>query len=91
VDNDLRNGPCRQVLQNACAQAGFTPNYVVETHDYRTAIALVATGIGITVVPALGVGELPKELITVARSTTCADLLKVPAADGHCGYPGCST
>lgn len=66
VDNDLRAGPCRQVLLSACAQAGFAPNFVVETHDYRTAIAFVATGIGITVVPSLGVGELPKDLTTVA-------------------------
>lgn len=66
VDNDLRDGPCRQVLLNACAQAGFAPGFVVETHDYRTAIAFVATGIGITVVPSLGVGELPKDLTTVA-------------------------
>jgi DNA-binding transcriptional LysR family regulator len=66
VDNDLRDGPCRQVLVAACAQVGFTPRFVVETHDYRTAIAFVATGIGITVVPSLGVGELPKDLTTVA-------------------------
>lgn len=66
VDNDVREGPCRQVLLSACAQAGFAPNFVVETHDYRTAIAFVATGIGITVVPSLGVDELPKDTTTVA-------------------------
>lgn len=66
VDNDLREGPCRQVLLDACAQAGFAPRFVVEAHDYRTAIAFVATGIGITVIPALGVGELPKDLTAVA-------------------------
>jgi DNA-binding transcriptional LysR family regulator len=66
VDNDLREGACRQVLLDACAQAGFAPSFVVETYDYRTAIAFVSTGIGITVVPALGVGELPKDLTTLA-------------------------
>jgi DNA-binding transcriptional LysR family regulator len=66
VDNDLRDGPCRQVLLSACAQAGFAPRFVVETHDYRTATAFVATGIGITVMPALGIGELAKDLTTVA-------------------------
>lgn len=66
VDNDLRDGACRQVLLNACAQAGFSPSFVVETHDYRTAMSFVATGIGLTVVPALGVGELPEGLTTVA-------------------------
>lgn len=66
VDNDLHDGPCRQVLLSACAQAGFAPRYVVETHDYQTAIAFVATGIGITVVPSLGIGELQKDLTTVS-------------------------
>jgi DNA-binding transcriptional LysR family regulator len=66
VDNDLRDGPCRAVLLDACACAGFTPRFVVETHDYRTAISFVATGIGITVVPRLGVVDLPKDLTTVA-------------------------
>lgn len=66
VDNDLREGPCRQVVLSACAQAGFVPCFVVETHDYRTAFAFVATGIGITVVPSLAVGELPEDLTTVA-------------------------
>ncbi|MEU5260619.1 LysR family transcriptional regulator [Amycolatopsis sp. NPDC021455] len=65
VDNDLREGPCRQVLLNACAQAGFSPGFVVETHDYRTAMSFVATGIGLTVVPELGIGELPEDLTTV--------------------------
>ncbi len=65
VDNDLHEGPCRQVLLNACAQAGFSPGFVVETHDYRTAMAFVATGIGLTVVPSLGIGELPEGLTTV--------------------------
>ncbi|WP_037370863.1 LysR family transcriptional regulator [Amycolatopsis orientalis] len=66
VDNDLREGPCRQVLLNACTQAGFSPSFVVETHDYRTAMSFVATGIGLTVVPELGLGELPDGLTTVA-------------------------
>ncbi|GAB3002346.1 LysR family transcriptional regulator [Saccharothrix stipae] len=66
VDNDLRTGSCRQVLLDACARAGFTPGFVVEAHDYRTAISFVATGIGLTVVPALGIGELPEGLTTLA-------------------------
>lgn len=66
VDNEPREGACRQVLLNACAQAGFSPSFVVETHDYRTAMSFVATGIGLTVVPALAIGELPENLTTVA-------------------------
>ncbi|AXB41173.1 LysR family transcriptional regulator [Amycolatopsis albispora] len=65
VDNDLRQGACRRLLLTACARAGFSPRFAVETHDYRTAISFVATGIGITVLPELGIRELPAGLTTV--------------------------
>jgi DNA-binding transcriptional LysR family regulator len=65
VDNDLRHGACRQVIVTACAEAGFSPQFAVETHDYPTAIQFVATGIGITVLPRLGIGTLPEHLATV--------------------------
>jgi DNA-binding transcriptional LysR family regulator len=65
VDNDLSHGACRQVLLAACAEAGFSPRFAVETHDYQTAIPFVATGIGITVIPALGLRNLPEGLATV--------------------------
>lgn len=68
VDNDLQQGACRQVLLDACAEAGFSPSFVVQTHDYGTAIPFVSTGIGITVVPRLGIGELPAGLTTVRLS-----------------------
>ncbi|WP_091674499.1 LysR family transcriptional regulator [Amycolatopsis marina] len=65
VDNDLNHGACRQVLLAACAEAGFSPRFSVETHDYHTAIPFVATGIGITVIPELGIGELPAGLTAI--------------------------
>ena len=65
VDNDVKNGACREVLLKACAEAGFSPEFAVETHDYRTAISFVATGIGITVLPRLGIAELPAGLVRV--------------------------
>ncbi len=65
VDNDLRDGACRRVLLAACAEAGFAPEFAVETHDYRTAIPFVATGIGITAIPELGLVDMPAELVAV--------------------------
>jgi DNA-binding transcriptional LysR family regulator len=65
IDNDLSNGACRQVLLTACAEAGFSPGFTVETHDYQTAIPFVATGIGITLMPQLAIGNLPKGLTAV--------------------------
>lgn len=65
VDNDLGTGACRDVLIAACAEAGFAPRFAIETHDYTTAMSFVATGIGITVIPRLGIGTLPAGLRSV--------------------------
>jgi DNA-binding transcriptional LysR family regulator len=66
VDNDFARGPCRQVVLDACSSVGFSPGFHVETHDYPTAISFVAAGVGITVLPRLGVSTmLPDGLIAV--------------------------
>lgn len=65
VDNDFSHGACRQVLLAACAEAGFSPQFSVEAQDYLTAVQFVATGIGITVMPRLGLGTLPEGVATV--------------------------
>lgn len=57
VDSVLPSGPCRDLVLNFCAGAGFTPKFVVESgDDYLTAQAFVAAGLGVTIVPRLGLG-----------------------------------
>lgn len=53
VDNDVSNGPCRRILLNACAAVGFTPRFRLETQDHAPAVAFVAAGGGVTVLPRL--------------------------------------
>lgn len=65
IDNDVARGPCREGVLRACAAAGFAPLFRVETHDYTTAIRFVAAGVGVTVVPALAMIELPPDVIAV--------------------------
>ena len=65
VDNDFSRGVCRQVVLDACAAAGFAPAFRIETHDYPSAIAFVAEGVGITVLPRLGAGTLPAGVCAV--------------------------
>jgi DNA-binding transcriptional LysR family regulator len=65
VDNDFSRGPCRRVVIDACSSLGFSPPFRVETHDYPTAISFVAAGVGITVLPRLGVGSLPPGLVAI--------------------------
>jgi DNA-binding transcriptional LysR family regulator len=66
VDNDVARGPCRRAVLEACASVGFSPCFHVETPDYPTAISLVSAGVGITVLPRLGIGaQLPHGLAVV--------------------------
>jgi DNA-binding transcriptional LysR family regulator len=65
VDNDFARGRCRANLIEACRAAGFSPPFHVEAHDYRTAIAFVDAGIGITVLPRLGAANLPPGVAVV--------------------------
>ncbi|MFE9784240.1 LysR family transcriptional regulator [Nocardia salmonicida] len=80
IDNDTSHGPCRQAMLNACAAAGFTPRFVVETTDYPSALRFVARGVGITVVPRLGATDLPSGACALEltnptpRRTICAHI-----------------
>ncbi len=80
IDNDTSHGPCRQAMLNACAAAGFTPRFVVETTDYPSALRFVARGVGLTVVPRLGATDLPSGACALEltnptpRRTICAHI-----------------
>ncbi|WP_158881109.1 LysR family transcriptional regulator [Amycolatopsis anabasis] len=56
VGNEWPPGPCRDIMLDACAAAGFSPNFGVESEDYQTAQGFVAAGLGVTLVPELGLG-----------------------------------
>lgn len=65
VDNDVVQGPCRQVVLDACAAAGIVPGFHVEAHDYPSALAFVAVGVGVTVLPRLGTVTMPAGVVAV--------------------------
>jgi DNA-binding transcriptional LysR family regulator len=71
VDNDFAHGWCRANLLEACTAAGFSPPFRVEAHDYPTALAFVAAGIGLTVLPEIAAAHLPDGVtpIRVVRPT----------------------
>ncbi len=77
IDNEPVTGRCRVRLLRACAAAGFSPMYGVQTEDHMTAIAFVAASVGITVVPRLctkvlrdGVVAVPVHNPTPTRTVT---------------------
>jgi DNA-binding transcriptional LysR family regulator len=47
------NGPCAEISLAAAAEAGFTPHVNHRVDDYTAALALVAVGAGISLVPRL--------------------------------------
>ncbi|MFF0016146.1 LysR family transcriptional regulator [Streptomyces sp. NPDC005374] len=49
-------GPCLEAQLTACAAAGFQPRFVVDSEDYATAQGFVAAGLGVTMIPRLGLG-----------------------------------
>ncbi|MGA5822825.1 LysR family transcriptional regulator [Kitasatospora sp. NPDC094028] len=49
-------GPCLDIMTDACAAAGFTPNVVAASEDYASAIGFVAAGLGVGLVPRLALG-----------------------------------
>ena len=56
VGNEWPTGQCSEIVREACAAAGFTPDVVVQADDYATAQGFVAAGLGVSVIPRLGLG-----------------------------------
>ncbi|MCP2095336.1 MULTISPECIES: LysR family transcriptional regulator [Actinosynnema] len=56
VDSVPEPGACKDAVLAACAAAGFTPDFVVDAADFPTAQGFVAAGLGVSVIPDLGLG-----------------------------------
>ncbi|ALG13787.1 LysR family transcriptional regulator [Kibdelosporangium phytohabitans] len=54
ISTEFVPGPCADLMMNACAAAGFTPNVAVESEDYTTSQGFVAAGLGVALIPRLG-------------------------------------
>ncbi len=54
---------CTEILQLVCAEAGFTPKLVFECNDYAIAQGLIASGVGIALIPALVLANLRSDVV----------------------------
>ncbi|WP_328940483.1 LysR substrate-binding domain-containing protein [Streptomyces sp. NBC_00250] len=52
-----RPGPCLDAVLEACAAAGFAPDIAVECEEYATAQGFVAAGLGVSLIPLMGLGS----------------------------------
>jgi DNA-binding transcriptional LysR family regulator len=50
---------CAEMIQRACARAGFVPRVVARASDFQVLLSLVAAGAGVTLVPRLASRWLP--------------------------------
>lgn len=65
IDNDKGEGPCRTILFDACARAGVQVQFKHEAHSFVAALHMVGRGLGITLLPRLGVDQLPAGVVIV--------------------------
>ncbi|WSN71521.1 LysR substrate-binding domain-containing protein [Streptomyces sp. NBC_01361] len=54
VDTEGVAGPCHEIVRDACAAAGFSPDFSVASQDYATPQGFVAAGMGIGLMPLMG-------------------------------------
>jgi DNA-binding transcriptional LysR family regulator len=47
-------GGCRAIMEMLCREAGFEPRVAFESDDYLTVQGLVAAGVGVAMIPSLG-------------------------------------
>lgn len=50
--------PCQELVQRVCATAGFAPRVAATCSDYRSILALVAAGAGVSLIPELALTGL---------------------------------
>jgi DNA-binding transcriptional LysR family regulator len=53
---------CAEMIQRACARAGFVPGVVARATYFDVLLSLVAAGAGVTLVPALAARRLPPQI-----------------------------
>jgi DNA-binding transcriptional LysR family regulator len=53
---------CAEMIQRACARAGFVPRVVARATDFQVLLSLVAAGAGVTLVPQLAARWLPPQV-----------------------------
>jgi DNA-binding transcriptional LysR family regulator len=79
--NSTSASSCHPFLERACLAVGFEPHVAAETIDHRTLHHLVASGVGLAVIPVLSQLDLPSSL--VARPIRSAPKRRIHAAFRH--------
>ncbi|QKW05156.1 LysR family transcriptional regulator [Streptomyces sp. NA04227] len=79
-------GPCLQPVVDACAAAGFTPHFVAASEDYATTQGFVAAGLGVGLIPRLGLTN-PHPDVVISRVRHPEPVRAIHAAVRQVGLP----
>jgi DNA-binding transcriptional LysR family regulator len=76
-----------QVVLDACAAAGFSPGFVVESENYACAQGFVAAGLGVSLVPLLGVEQRPGVVVRRVRNPEPVRVIYAVVRESLAGQP----
>jgi DNA-binding transcriptional LysR family regulator len=71
---------CHAITEAACAAAGFQPKIAHYASDFPACVALVAVGLGVTVIPTLGFPHIPPNSVRVLPINPPTPLRHISAA-----------
>lgn len=63
ISDDIGENACSRITYRAWHSAGFVPKAVVQAADHHGAIAFVAAGVGVSVMPLLAALDLPPSVV----------------------------
>ncbi|MEU8525728.1 LysR family transcriptional regulator [Streptomyces sp. NPDC048629] len=87
-----RPGPCLDAVLEACAAAGFTPGYTVECEEYATAQGFVAAGLGISLIPLMGLGSRhPNVVVRTVRAPEPVRTIQAEVRESSLALPAVRT
>jgi DNA-binding transcriptional LysR family regulator len=58
-----RESPCARHVVRCCHAAGFEPNVSFESDDYQTVQGLVASGVGVALIPELALSSVREDIV----------------------------
>lgn len=88
VGGSDRPGPCLDPVLDACAAAGFQPDFVVDGEEHRAAQGFVAAGLGVALIPLLGLRHRhPGVTVRRLRSPEPVRTIQAAVREGAWGQP----
>ncbi|NHN56227.1 LysR family transcriptional regulator [Calidifontibacter sp. DB0510] len=66
IRDDIAESTCSRITKTAWRSAGFTPKSIIQAADHHGAIAFVAAGLGVCVMPRLAAATIPDQVRRLA-------------------------